>query len=116
MRTILITLLNIFVVSNLYATAALNSCNDASGECYAKLETVYIQYGVGYAVFQGKLKPSLCTSATWGHYWKIALDGTSGSKEIYATLLSAYSMKEAITLRTFQNDCSIAGAGMGANN
>lgn len=97
---------------NVRADTGLNSCNASSGECKALLESVYIQDGVGYAKLEGGLIPSTCTSASWGTMWKLPLDG-SGAEETYAMLLSALVSNQVVQLRTFDEFCTIRGAGLG---
>lgn len=95
-----------------YSTAPLNGCNNATGECRAKLVTVYSQSNLAYAVLEGHLKPATCTGATWGYYWSIDLSDTGG-KTRYSMLLSAYMAGDVVEIRTNDSTCGIIAVGVG---
>lgn len=113
-KEIILTLVvSMFYCAGSLATASLNSCNDSSGECKALLKSVYVQDGIGYVELVGGLTPTSCTNATWGNNWRILLDNTGGSKEIYSVLLAAYMANQVVQIRSSDNFCTIRGAGVG---
>ena len=94
------------------SSATLNTCNESTGECRARVVKVYAAGAFVYVVLEGHLKPTACTGAAWGYYWQMPL-ATDADKARHSILLSAYAMREAVELRTFSSDCTIYAVGIG---
>jgi hypothetical protein len=94
------------------ATASMDSCNNSTGECRARLTTVYSTGTIAYVVLEGHLVPSACTSIAWGRYWAVPLS-TEADKARYAMLLSAYMAGKPVEIRALDAACTVIAAGVG---
>jgi hypothetical protein len=97
--------------SRAHATAPLNQCN-SSGECRARLASVYTQGQYAYVVLQGHLLPSVCTNAQWGYYWVLPL-ATDADRARYAMMLSAYLAQEVVEIRALDAACTVMASNIG---
>jgi hypothetical protein len=96
-----------------HATAAMNTCNNSTGECRANLSTVYSVGNLAYVVLQGHLIPPVCTSAGWGYYWTLNL-ATDADRARYAMLLSAYMAGQPVEIRALDAACTVYAAAVGS--
>lgn len=94
------------------ATAPLNGCNNQTGECRARIVTVYSSGNAGFVVLEGHLIPAICTNAGWGYYWSLNLTDTA-DRARYSTLLAAYMADKVVEIRTSTATCAVTGVGLG---
>lgn len=94
------------------ATASMDSCNNTSNECRARIATVYVDGGWAYVFLEGNLKPSLCTAAYYTYSWSMDLAG-AGAEARLAMLLAAYAAGDAVELRTYSASCGLTAARLG---
>ena len=100
------------VSSEVTATAALDTCNQTTGECRARIVTIYSAGNSGYVVLANHRIPNICSSAMWGYYWSLNLTD-SVDRVRYATLLTAFTTGQPVELRATEATCRITAVGVG---
>lgn len=94
------------------ASAAMNTCNNATYECRANVATVYSVGNTGFVVLSGHLIPTVCTGAAWGYYWSLDLTDVA-ARARFSMAMAAFMAGQPIELRTADSICRITTVGMG---
>lgn len=95
-----------------FASASMNTCNNATNECRANVIRIYNAGNYGYVVLAGHLVPTICTNANWGYYWVLDLTDVS-DRARYATAITAYTTNQPVELRTFDTTCKAVTVAIG---